>query len=234
MPRTPSCVSFRHHEYPGLLHLLRLVRAPAALLLVLAQDAAGQQVRIGGTYGHMADAGRNIAHDGCGGSYFGGIGPSLSFLTRGGKLAFLFSSRFYLRDSEPECPYVDAIDQPLPPENGIIITEDRHTLQASRFTTTDARVTWSPVPQLAFGVGVGAAWREGLDVPYGVGTAELQFTRRRWQLAFGAEAYAFRVATDRIRFTYENSALILVEDLPRERSLSPALVLTVTLRLGVL
>ena len=192
-----------------------------AFLAVSPAHLAGQPVSVGAVFTGLVNGGESVAQRGCGASHSVGLGPAL--LWGDGRVRLALNARVY-----PMSLATCAADLVPPPANGTVTYEDDHSLKASRFATTDARMSFHPGRRLALGVGAGVAWHRGVDFPYGVVSAEVKpIVRPRWGLGVGLELYGLRVATDRTRVTYQNSVPVLTEDLGRERGWSHGIVLTV-------
>lgn len=203
----------------------RTGRFGAALVVVVLAPGllAAQRVGLGVTGAWMATGGKHVQTT-CGGDEFrGGIGPSVSFAPGSGRLQLTFLARAYRMRDFGSC---QASELP-PPENGTRVLENRYTLLSDKFVTTDARAEYRLRRRLGIGAGGGMAWHEGVDVPYGLVSAEwLPVARRRTRFGLGLELYAVRGAADLTRVTYVNSQVVSSEELPRERSWSHAVVVT--------
>ena len=203
----------------------RTVGAALGVLMLAPDLLAGQRVGLGATGAWMADGGSHVQTV-CGGDEFrGAIGPAVSFAPRGGRLELTFTARAYRMRDFGSCQA--QADQLLPPQDGITVFENRHTLLSDKFVTTDARAEYRLRRRLSLGAGGGMAWHEGVDFPYGLLSAEwLALAGRRTSFGLGLELYAVRGANDRTRVTFANSQVVLSEELPREWSWSHAVVVT--------
>jgi hypothetical protein len=199
--------------------------AALGVLLLVPGFLAAQRVGLGVTGAWMA-AGGNHVQTTCGGDEFrGGIGPAVSVAPRGGRLDLTITARAYRMRDFGSCQA--QADQLPPPENGTRVFENRYTLLSDKFVTTDARAEYRFRRRWSVGAGGGMAWHEGVDVPYGLVSAEwLPVARRRTSFGLGLELYAVRGATDLTRVTFANSQVVSSEELPRERSWSHAVVVT--------
>ena len=199
--------------------------AALGVLMLMPGLLAGQRVGLGVTGAWMAEGGRHVQTI-CGGDEFrGAIGPAVSFASRGGRLELALVARAYRLRDFGSCQA--QADQLPPPENGIRVFENHYTLLSDKFVTTDARAEYRLRHRLSIGAGGGMAWHEGVDVPYGLVSAELlPVAGRRTTFGLGLELYAVRGATDRTRVTYANSQAVSSEELPREWSWSHAVLVT--------
>jgi hypothetical protein len=118
----------------------------------------------------------------------------------------------------------------FPPVDGTYIQDDRIDLVAQSSVTTDvrlaARLGESPI---SVALGVGNAWHEGPNLPYGVfGAAIALVSRPTYGISVGGELQVLRVTSDRFRRTYQDFSLVSEESLGRVHQWSHALVLGVS------
>lgn len=123
----------------------------------------------------------------------------------------------------------------FPPPDGTYIEDDRIDLVSRSFVTTDVRMAGQlgdgPV---SLALGVGNAWHEGYNLPYGVLGAELALVSQpTYGISLSGELQLLRVTSDRFRRTYQDFALVSEESLGRLHRWSHALVLGVTARGGL-
>jgi hypothetical protein len=196
------------------------------ILMLMPGLLAAQQLGLGVTGAWMATGGSHVQTS-CGGDEFrGGIGPTLSFAPRGGRLEITFTAKAYRMRDFGSCQ-AEVADQLPPPANGTMDFVDRHLLLSDHFATTDARAEYRLRRRLRVGAGGGVAWHEGVDSPYGLVSAEwLPLAGARTSFGLGLELQAVRGATDVTRVTYANSQVVSTEALPREWSWSHAVVVT--------
>ena len=203
----------------------RTFGAALGVLMLVPGLLAAQRVGLGVRGAWMADGGRHVQTICSGDEFRGGLGPAVSFAPRGGRLELTLVARAYRMRDFGSCQA--QADQLPPPENGVRVFENRHTLLNDKFVTTDARAEYRLRRRLSVGAGGGMAWHEGVDFPYGLLSAEwLPVVGRRTSFGLGLELYAVRGANDRTRVTYANSQVVLSEELPREWSWSHAMVVT--------
>jgi hypothetical protein len=190
---------------------------------------SAQRVGLGISGSWLFTGGHNIQAACLGDEHRGGIGPTLSY-AEGRRFTVTVNARAWrMRDFGSCQAQADVLP---PPADGTVVFQDRYTLLADKFVTTDARAEYRARRWLGVGAGAGVAWHEGPDFPYGVLAAQLfPVARPRLSLGFGLELYGMNVATDRTEVTFANSQIVSSEPLPRERSWSHALALTATLRL---
>lgn len=205
--------------------------AALGVLMLVPGLLPAQRVGFGVTGAWMAAGGSHVQTT-CGGDEFrGGIGPALGFAPRGGRLALTITARAYRMRDFGSCQA--QADQLPPPENGTRVFENRYPLLSDRFVTTDARAEYRLRRRWRVGAGGGMAWHEGVDFPYGLVSAEwLPVSRRRTTVGLGLELYAVRGARDLTRVTFANSQVVSSEALPRERSWSHAMVVTLRFSLS--
>jgi len=201
-----------------------MIKLGVTLMLVPSMLAA-QRVGLGVTGAWMATGGSHIQTSCRGDEFRGGIGPAVGFAPRGGRLELSFMARAYRMRDFGSCQ--DVVSPPPPPVNGTRDFESRYTLLSDQFVTTDARAEYRLRRRLSIGAGGGMAWREGVNFPYGLASAEwLPVVGRRTTFGLGLELYAVRGATDLTRVTYANSQVVSSEALPREWHWSHAVVVT--------
>lgn len=205
-------------------------RFPGILLVLagLVATTAGAQDRaldLGLNY--IFDGGEGIKSQCYGRSYALGIGASVAVPILGKVLTAAAAGRVYPIGRGPTC----AIDA-FVPQDGTFTTDDRVTLQATRFLTSDLRLQVQPVGRLTVAVGGGMAWHPGQDLPYLVGATTVRFPpRRRLQVSIGAELYWLRSAWNTWSVTYANAVPVATVPLGRRHEWTWALALGVSARL---
>jgi hypothetical protein len=112
------------------------------------------------------------------------------------------------------------------PIDGTYVEDDNSPLLGQRFVTTDARLVWVFVRDIAsVSFGAGNAWRKGYDLPYLVFGASADVPNpSRIRVGLSLEDQVLRVTSDRFRRTWQNHQLVSQESLGRVYSRSHALI----------
>jgi hypothetical protein len=118
----------------------------------------------------------------------------------------------------------------FPPLDGTYIQDERVDLVSRSFVTTDVRMAGRLGESGAsLALGVGNAWHEGHNLPYGVLGADLALASEpTYEISLSIELQLLRVTSDRFRRTYQDFSLISEESLGRVHDWSHALVFGVS------
>lgn len=181
-------------------------------------NAWGQSASLGAGLSHILGGGDDVAGGCYNREYSTGFGPRIGIPVMRGRGAVVATARGYWLGPGVTC----AID-PFVPMEGTYIFDDGVSLLAIQFITTDVRFEVAPLRPLRLGAGVGAAWREGRNVPYGLLAAGVSLVDKpSVRLSLDGELTVLHFSEARRRDTYQNFMIVASQPLGIVRHWTPA------------
>jgi hypothetical protein len=181
-------------------------------------SAWSQSPSLGAGLSHVLGGGDDVAGACYNREYSTGFGPRIGVPVLRGRGTVVATARAYWLGLGVTC-----VIDPFVPMEGTYIVDDGVSLLAIQFITTDVRFEAAPVRPLRIGAGVGAAWREGRNVPYGLLAAGVSLVDKpSVRLSLDGELTILRISEARRRDTYQNFIRVTSEPLGIVRHWTPA------------